>query len=368
MINNNINIILNLKDDFSRDLSVLFYNGVFSDVFSEIIVSLTDNNEQKTIKKKISFLVVEVFQNIVRHGEAKDKATKENIFGMRNKENILEIFSSNIIDDHIHDLLEQKLSQINKLNSEELKIMYRSILSSGEFSEKGGAGLGLIEMARKSGNKIQYSFDNDEDSCKFSYQLDLSTIKGKEININDKTNIKENIRHFSTALKNDILFLYKGDFKGESRNALLSILRDNTQAEGLSKNTEFNNFNIFHTGVELIQNICRHGKEIKGTIEGIFSLIKTPIGYYICTGNYLESDGLSQFEEHVLNINEFKEEKLNEIYLKTLKENSKIESNSAGIGLLDVRRYNKSLIDYKISRDDFGSYLCIGILIPILDD
>jgi len=362
MISDNIKYILDLKEEFSNDLSILFYHGIFSDMFSDTIVSLADNDEQKTIKKKISFLVVEVFQNIVRHGESEDKLIKENVFGMRNKENILEIFSSNIVDKNIHDLLEQKLSHINTLNLQELKMMYRSILSSGEFGEKGGAGLGLIEMARKSGNKIQYSFDPYDDSYKFNYQLDLSTIKGKEITDNDKTNIRENVRLYSSALQNDILFFYKGDFKRESSNALLKILKENTQT--YSKNKDVNNFKIFHTGVELIQNICRHGKEINGVIEGIFSLKKTKKGYYICTGNYIKSNDFSAIEKHISKINEVDKEQLNKIYLKTLKENSKIESNNAGVGLLDLRRYNESLIDYEIIKDDLGFYLSLGMLMP----
>ena len=366
MIYNNIKYILDLKEEFSNDLSILFYHGIFSDLFSDTIVSLADNNEQKAIKKKISFLVVEVFQNIVRHGEIKDKGTKENVFGMRSKENILEIYSSNIITNNIHDLLEQKLSQINKLNSQELKVMYRSILSSGEFGEKGGAGLGLIEMARKSGNKIQYSFEPYDDSYKFNYQLDLSTIKGIEITDNDKTNIKENVRLYSSALQNDILFFYKGDFKRESSNALLKILKENTQT--YSKNKDLNNFKIFHTGVELIQNICRHGKEINGIVEGIFCLRKTKKGYYIYTGNYLKNNDFSGFEKHISQINELGKENLDKIYLKTLKESSKIESNNAGVGLLDLRRYNESQIDFEIIKNDFGYYLSIGMLMPAFQE
>jgi hypothetical protein len=32
------------------------------------------------------------------------------------------------------------------------------MLSNSEFSSKGGAGLGLIEMAKKTGNKLDYDF------------------------------------------------------------------------------------------------------------------------------------------------------------------------------------------------------------------
>jgi len=45
------------------------------------------------------------------------------------------------------------------MTREELKTYYLEALGSSELSAKGGAGLGMIEMARKSGNRIEYSFD-----------------------------------------------------------------------------------------------------------------------------------------------------------------------------------------------------------------
>ena len=35
---------------------------------------------------------------------------------------------------------------------------YQKILSDGERSSKGTAGLGMIDIARKSGNKLEYEF------------------------------------------------------------------------------------------------------------------------------------------------------------------------------------------------------------------
>jgi len=36
--------------------------------------------------------------------------------------------------------------------------MYLEIITNGEFSAKGGAGLGFVEMAKTSGNNLEYSF------------------------------------------------------------------------------------------------------------------------------------------------------------------------------------------------------------------
>ena len=44
------------------------------------------------------------------------------------------------------------------MNPNEIREVYRQMLSNSEFSDKGGAGLGLIEMAKKTGNKLDYDF------------------------------------------------------------------------------------------------------------------------------------------------------------------------------------------------------------------
>jgi len=46
------------------------------------------------------------------------------------------------------------LDEINNLQTDEIRNVYRQMLSNAQFSDKGGAGLGLIEMAKKTGNKL----------------------------------------------------------------------------------------------------------------------------------------------------------------------------------------------------------------------
>jgi hypothetical protein len=47
-------------------------------------------------------------------------------------------------------------------------------LNNGELSEKGGGGLGLIDIAKKSRNKLQYSFrEIDEDYSFFTLTVKI---------------------------------------------------------------------------------------------------------------------------------------------------------------------------------------------------
>jgi hypothetical protein len=51
--------------------------------------------------------------------------------------------------------------------------MYKFILNHQRLSAKGGGGLGLVDIARKSGNKLEYQFDQYNDNY-FFYSLTIS--------------------------------------------------------------------------------------------------------------------------------------------------------------------------------------------------
>lgn len=63
--------------------------------------------------------------------------------------------------------LTEKIESLNKLNNYELKDLYKKTLKEGMFSEKGGGGLGLIEIARECSGPLNYSFDDADNNLSF---------------------------------------------------------------------------------------------------------------------------------------------------------------------------------------------------------
>jgi hypothetical protein len=53
------------------------------------------------------------------------------------------------------------------MDKEQLKEYYQEVLNGGSMSEKGTAGLGMIDIARKSGNKLEYKFLPISDNMRF---------------------------------------------------------------------------------------------------------------------------------------------------------------------------------------------------------
>ncbi len=88
-----------LRKCFVEDRICMFYRGNFDDTFTDKLISLADYEVEKKAKKRISFLISESFQNIIRHGIDQLSDRNGNLFGIRAVSPFLDIFSSNLISD-----------------------------------------------------------------------------------------------------------------------------------------------------------------------------------------------------------------------------------------------------------------------------
>ena len=99
--------------------------------------------------------MVEGLQNITRHQEVKAEVDENSgIFFIQQRDGKYYITTGNVIENDKVEELRGKLEVVNSLDKVELKKYYKDVLTKGKLSVKGGAGLGLIEMSRKSGNKL----------------------------------------------------------------------------------------------------------------------------------------------------------------------------------------------------------------------
>ena len=60
-------------------------------------------------------------------------------------------------------VLKKRLTEINTLDKQGIKQKYKEIITNGEFSEKGGAGLGIVEMAKITDSQLDFSFSKMND-------------------------------------------------------------------------------------------------------------------------------------------------------------------------------------------------------------
>jgi hypothetical protein len=200
------------------------------------------------LKKRTSFLVAECFQNVVRHStkdieSGPDSKLNESFF-LRFYENRCFIASENLIHKAQVENLKSKLDQVNQYNKDELKVLYRSILEEGEFSNEGGAGLGLVEMARKTGNKLLYSFDHfDHDFSLFYLMIVLENkeIEGPEAEYEKDLDVLKQV--IKNVQQDNIFVLYKGDFGKEIVSHIEHILEGNLDSQPDSLATKVKLYN-----------------------------------------------------------------------------------------------------------------------------
>lgn len=150
---------------------VVAYKGtisskLISDTLENVEKIFEEKQEKTKFTKKAYIVLVEALQNLFHHVEM-----PENFLENSKKVNKFAFFVFTKINDFAYKLttgnfvqkerkhfLKNRLDQINALSSDELKDLYKNILNNDEFSAKGGGGLGMIDIARKTGNKLNYKF------------------------------------------------------------------------------------------------------------------------------------------------------------------------------------------------------------------
>jgi len=338
----------------------LSYFGAFDDAitdkFTEISEYYLDNsNELNPLKNKVSFLIAESFQNIVRHGvnNAEQKKVTENhrdFFQINVFNERVVLSSANLIVQEEIGSLGQNIDKINSLNLEELRDLYADVLENKGFSKKGGAGLGLIEMARKSGLPIKYCFNSLNETHR-QFFLSLEIIDKKEIKT-PKVAIDSIIDLYSILLKMKCLILYKGDMSREVLLPLIEILKTNFMLDGVFSLSERRTIQIL---IELIKNTSRYGKKTNEVAEGIFSITEDNDSFVIEYVNYINSEDIVQFKEQLSLIKEMNLEQVNATYTKQFQDNvSKSPKERAGIGLLEIAKTSDSNFSYDFIETDKG--------------
>ena len=162
------------KTMLARNL-ILVYEGEFTQEITKSVLAMAERNmdsmgEESNIKRKVFNVMVECLQNIVKHSEDLNRIMEHKstaIFMIGKQDSSYIITSGNPIKNEDVDHLRSKLDQINSLDKEGLKQLYKDIIKSTSLSDKGGAGLGFVDMARKSGSPLEYDFEKLDNQYSF---------------------------------------------------------------------------------------------------------------------------------------------------------------------------------------------------------
>jgi hypothetical protein len=160
-----------------NSISLTFKGAVTFELVDSIIAIISNKLDQIetniVTKKKVYGVMLECLQNLCFHV---DKPNDEHFNPYYDQQSALfmidaddkgyQITTGNFIVKEKMEALKNWLDEINSLSEQEIKELYNKILRNKHFSEKGTAGLGIVDMARKVG-KLNYNFNTIDDKYEF---------------------------------------------------------------------------------------------------------------------------------------------------------------------------------------------------------
>ncbi|MDY6801306.1 MAG: SiaB family protein kinase [Bacteroidota bacterium] len=188
MDKSNVKGFLEFVYDFYRSMKAheitLVYEGEITHQITKAFTSLTESNmakesEANSVQKKVFHVMVECLQNISKHADSFGSDdflfAGRGIFMVSKGKKDYHVTTGNVIENDKIEELTEMLNHINSLDKEGLKQLYKSQMKEGRLSEKGGAGLGFIDIARKTGKKLEFHFlPIDEESSFFLLTSSIS--------------------------------------------------------------------------------------------------------------------------------------------------------------------------------------------------
>ena len=167
MNNNFIDFVFKFFTNLRDNNISLVYDGEINHNVIRAFTDLTNNElelkeEPNPVKKKVFNVMVESLQNISKHAECIDYDNQKygrGILLISESKEAYNVTTGNVIKSQSIKSISENIDIINSKNKEELRELFKTRLSTGRLSEKGGAGLGFIDIAKKSGNKLEYHFE-----------------------------------------------------------------------------------------------------------------------------------------------------------------------------------------------------------------
>lgn len=332
------------------------YRGYFDHSITKKILFLADTSiakvthqSQATLQKRIYYIMVEGLQNITHHQEeiANDREFDRypGIFAIQKSGDRYYISTGNIVADDKIESLKSKLDVINSLSPDELKKFHREILSNGNISDKGGAGLGLIEMSRKSGNKLLYSFEKLEGGFTYFY---LQTLIPTDVAFGadwqaSQTSL-ESVKQLHRQMNADNILLYfNGFFNQENLLSLLAIIKSRM-------NMPLTTIKISNVMVEMLQNIIKHGfkaGEDSAGISGLFFLGQNGNEAILTSGNIIPNEAVSVITDRLNFVNGMSKDELSDYYDDILLDFDTADAKKTGLGFSDLRIKSDKPLKYK---------------------
>jgi len=364
-----MDITRKIHDKVRKEHLLFVYRGEITDRNSLPLLILLENEMMDDSygfvgRKRLFMYVLESLQNIVKHGDRTVHGNMSLVAYSKTDDGYTITTGNVIASDHVNDL-KKRLDKVTKLDINEIKGLYRQILDTSEFSKKGGAGLGLIEMAIKTGNRLDYDFVPVDKN--FSYFILSKTVDSSGIGINNSN--KDQLFESDSVVQlehlmaeNNIYMIWSGHLTTGIGEEVLSLTEAKLTEEDIDSALRRRVFNIM---IEILENVSKYnpGKEAEERFGMPVFLIRLEDGKFILTtGNLILNSMVSDLKDKLDKINSFDKEGLKTLFFASLSAQS-IDTDSTGnMGLISMARKSGSKLNYQFEMiNDLYSYFMLTV-------
>ncbi len=346
-------LIKKLRNKLLNEHLMFAYRGQVTGDNSVALLTLLEKEMELSAfsllgRKRLFMFVLENLQNITRHGSATGDEVTSLVVYTKTSDGY-NVSTGNALKTKEVKGLRENLEKINNLDPEKIREVYRAMLQDSNIGHKGGAGLGLIEMARKTGNKLEYDFFPVDKT--YSYFILSKTVDAGGLGVNlpgtGAPFSGQKIANLEHMMKsNNIYFLWAGLMSHAISKELLNFSETTMLEAELEHNLHKR---VFATLIELLQNVTQHspGFEAERQYGVPLAMIrKTPSSYIITSGNLIRTSDIEHLRQKLDMVNNYDEEGLKRLLKVALIGQDMSQLSTGYMGLLEMARRSGHKLQY----------------------
>ena len=320
-------------------------------------------------RKRLFMFVLENLQNITRHGITRSEDVASLVVYNKTADGYTVSTGNALRKSEVKDL-RKNLEKINSLDPDKIREVYRTMLQDTQIGKKGGAGLGLMEMARKTGNKLDYDFLPIDD--RYSYFILSKTVDAGGKNISESKSSPEafdtkKVAQLERMMKsNKIFFIWAGPMTHAISKELLNFSETSMREAEMEQNLHKR---VFAALIELLQNVAQHSPGFEAEKQygiPLAMIRKTQASFIITSGNLIRLSDIDHLTQKLDMVNRYDEAGLKKLLKVALMGQDMSKISTGYMGLLEMARRSGNRLTYKFDEiNDQYAYYTVTVRVSV---
>lgn len=325
-----------LYNALAGDRSSFLYSGSFPDDHTARLIALSEGffNGQPVRRGqggRLAYVMVEAYQNVIRHRARATGSENRSMFALRCGDGWQDVLTANPVKREDVPALRELLAKLEGLDGSQLKDLFLRGLQTQQTGRR-GAGLGLIEMARRSGKDLQYTL------TKLAGDDELFALR---VRLGENDGADGTTGHVLQALIGElgILLLHRGAVPASVQETFLRIAEAETGGHDSPVGR------IYLAAMEHLAE-CPHRSD-----NAMVMVVASEGRYSLVIAHALTAGERADFEAQLEEVRSLDLPTLSHKYREGLLRRARGEEVK-GLGLLDLARHASGRLEYVTMTDD----------------